>query len=185
MDISSTDWAIRTAAFGHVRRLSETRDQLTSSDLKLGFQFNGERLPLINPQRGIFKPRQMDALLSIKTVFPSAGKKVWYDDQRNVHKQIYDGEETIDYSFMGTDQNAPDNRWLREAMEQRVPIIYFLGVSPAKYEPAGTASFRRHRSHSVIPPPKLCLRRHATRLRGDTRCDWSNSDSTKHHLETP
>jgi hypothetical protein len=47
-----------------------------------------QRIPLINPQRGIFKPRQMSHLLSIKTVFPK-GRSVWYDDQRQAHRQIY------------------------------------------------------------------------------------------------
>jgi hypothetical protein len=37
----------------------------------------GGRIPLINPQRGIFKPQQMKFLLSIKTVFPKPGGKVW------------------------------------------------------------------------------------------------------------
>jgi putative restriction endonuclease len=134
MEISSEDWAMRSAAFRQVRRLQETRDHLTASDLGAGFQFAGSRIPLVNPQRGIFKPRQMEALLSIKTVFPKAGAEVWYDDQRNVHQQIYQGDETVDYSFMGTDADAADNRWLREAMERNVPIIYFLGVSPGRYE---------------------------------------------------
>ena len=35
--------------------------------------FRGERIPLVNPQRGIFKPLQMRFLLSIKTVFPKPG----------------------------------------------------------------------------------------------------------------
>jgi putative restriction endonuclease len=29
---------------------------------------------------------------------------------------------------------AADNRWLREAFENRVPIIYFLGVAPGRYQ---------------------------------------------------
>lgn len=134
MEVSSNDWAMRLAAFRQVRQLQEIRDQLNSVDLAAGFQFDGERVPLVNPQRGIFKPRQMEALLSIKTVFPKPGAMVWYDDQRNVHQQIYDGDETVDYSFMGTNPDAADNRWLREAMECRVPIIYFLGISPGRYQ---------------------------------------------------
>ena len=35
---------------------------------------------------------------------------------------------------MGTDPEAADNRWLREAMARQVPIIYFLGVSPGRYQ---------------------------------------------------
>src|SRR5262249_12216902 len=62
------------------------------------------------------------------------GGKVWYDDQREVHRQIFEGDETIDYAFMGQDANAPDNRWLREAFENNVPIIYFLGIAPGCYQ---------------------------------------------------
>ncbi len=67
------DQRIRQAAFDHVRALSLTRDQLTSADLRSGFIFEGKRLPLITPQRGIFKPRQMQHLLSIRTVFERLG----------------------------------------------------------------------------------------------------------------
>ena len=128
------DSMMRMAAFRQVQRLAETRDHLTAADLGIGFMFKGERVPLVNPQRGIFKPQQMRHLLSIKTVFPKPGAKVWYDDQRQVHRQIYEGEETIDYAFMGTDPDAADNRWLREACEHRVSIIYFLGVAPGCYQ---------------------------------------------------
>lgn len=125
---------VRAAAFEQVRRLNETHDHLTAADLRPGFVFAGERLPLMNPQRGIFKPHQMRFLLSIKTVFPKPGGKVWYDDQRDVHRQIFEGDETIDYAFMGQNPDAADNRWLREAMENRVPIIYFLGIAPGRYK---------------------------------------------------
>jgi len=128
------DTSMRLAAFEHVRRLSETHDHLTAADLNPGFQFQGERIPLVNPQRGIFKPQQMRFLLSIKTVFPKPGGKVWYDDQRHVHRQIFDGDEAVDYAFMGQDPAAPDNRWLREAFENRIPIVYFLGIAPGRYQ---------------------------------------------------
>jgi putative restriction endonuclease len=129
-----TDQKLRVAAFGAVKRLTEVSGDLTSRDLAAGFQFEGNRIPLVNPQRGIFKPRQMRYLLSIKTVFPRPGARVWYDDQTQVHQQIYDGDETVDYSFMGKNHDAADNRWLREGMENRVPIIYFLGISPGLYQ---------------------------------------------------
>jgi putative restriction endonuclease len=134
MDRTSRDTILRLAAFDHVRRLAEVHDHLTASELKPGFLFDGERIPLINPQRGIFKPQQMQFLLSIKTVFPKPGGKVWYDDQREVHRQIFEGDETIDSAFMGQDPDAADNRWLREAFENQVPIIYFLGIAPNRYQ---------------------------------------------------
>lgn len=129
------DDEIRNAAFATIRHLMATRPHLTANDLKAGFQFRGQRVPFVNPQQGIFKPQQMQHLLSIRTVYPKSGRKVWYDDQRQVHQQIYDGHEVIDYAFMKDNPDSFQNRLLREAMEQRIPVIYFLGIAPSIYEP--------------------------------------------------
>ena len=132
--IQDPDALMRKIIFDHVQNLSSAHNHITQSILAPGVIINGERIPLVNPQRGIFKPRQMRYLLSIKTVFPKPGGKVWYDDQREVLRQIYDGEELIDYAFMGNNPNAPENQWLREAYENQIPVIYFLGISPGRYE---------------------------------------------------
>jgi len=135
MNAASHDAQLRQAAFDHVNRLASLKGGvLDSADLAGGFDFGGERIPLINPQRGIFKPRQMAGLLSIRTVFPRRGGRVWYDDQREAHQQIYEGDDVVDYAFMGTDPNSPDNRWLRDAMQRQIPVIYFLGTSPGHYQ---------------------------------------------------
>jgi putative restriction endonuclease len=129
-DLTDSDAPIRTAAFEEVRRLTQIHGTLTSQHLAAGFQFQGSRIPFVNPQRGIFKPKQMKHLLSIRTVYPRPGRKVWYDDQREVHRQIYGGDEAVDYAFMGSDPEAPDNRNLRDAMNHQTPVIYFLGTAP-------------------------------------------------------
>ena len=128
------DVEMRAAAFTEVHRLVQLSGSLTSEDLLRGFPFEGNRIPLVNPQRGIFKPRQMRRLLSIRTVFPRAGRRVWYDDQRKVLQQFQEGDQTVDYAFMGDNPDAADNRWLHEAMIQRTPIIYFLGIAPSRYQ---------------------------------------------------
>jgi putative restriction endonuclease len=171
------DTLIRLAAFAYVRRLNETHVHLTAQELSPGFGFEGERIPLVNPQRGIFKPKQMRHLLSIKTVFPKPGARVWYDDQREVHRQIYEGEETVDYAFMGQNPDAADNRWLREAFEAQVPVIYFLGIAPGRYQamvPAFVAgldsarlkarvSFGLPDQPAIVPPANALERRYALR----------------------
>ena len=134
MSPENAEFPIRMAAFEHVRRLSELHDHLTAKELSPGFIFEGERIPLMNPQRGIFKPRQMRYLLSIKTVFPRPGARVWYDDQLEVHRQIFESDEAVEYAFMGQDPKAADNQWLREALENQIPVIYFLGVAPGCYQ---------------------------------------------------
>lgn len=128
------DTLLRLAAFDHIRRLNEVHGHLTANELQPGFIFDSERIPLVNPQRGIFKPRQMQYLLSIKTVYPRPGARVWYDDQRNVHRQIFESDETVDYAFMGQNPDSADNRWLKEALENQIPVIYFLGIAPGCYQ---------------------------------------------------
>ena len=134
MNLDDLDTRMRLAAFEHLRRLSELHDHLTATELKRGFIFDGERIPLVNPRRGIFKPRRMRYLLSIKTVFPRPGARVWYDDQTEVHRQIFESDEAVDYAFMGQNPDTADNQWLREAFENQIPVVYFLGVAPGHYQ---------------------------------------------------
>ena len=169
---------MRLQAFEHVRRLAEVNGALTAQLLGAGFSFEGMRIPLINPQRGIFKPRQMRYLLSIKTVVPKRGGKVWYDDQREAHRQIYQGDETVDYAFMGTNPEAAENQWLRTAHEHQVPVIYFLGVTPGRYramvptfiskwDPAllkASISFCLPERDSLSSPPQAAERRYALQV---------------------
>jgi putative restriction endonuclease len=128
------DAIVRQAAFDHVQRLSARHGILDSELIRKGFELDGRRWPLVNPQRGIFKPRELPFLLSIRTVIPRQGGRVWYDDQTQAHAQIFARDEMVDYAFMGTDPNAPENQWLRTAAERQVPIIYLLGVSPGRYQ---------------------------------------------------
>jgi len=169
---------MRLAAFERVRLLTDLHGTLTAKELSPGFRFEGERIPLVNPQRGIFKPRQMQHLLSIKTVVPRPGGRVWYDDQLMAHSQIFENDESVDYAFMGTNPNAADNQWLREALESHVPVIYFLGVAPGRYQAlmptfiagwdggALTAKlvFGLPDQHEVATPQGAVERRYALRL---------------------
>jgi putative restriction endonuclease len=71
METATRDAQLRQAAFSRVDRLAALRGGvLDSADLLGGFEFGGDRIPLINPRRGIFRPQQMAHLSSIKTVFP-------------------------------------------------------------------------------------------------------------------
>jgi putative restriction endonuclease len=171
------DALLRTAAFERVKSLCEVHDHLTAAQLGEGFHFDGQRYPLVNPRRGIFKPAQMRFLLSVNTVFPKSGNRVWYDDQREVHRQIFDGEEMVDYAFMGENPNSADNRWLREAFENHVPIVYFLGIAPGRYQailPAfiggwdatgrrAQIAFGLPEQRSLVPPATEIERRYALR----------------------
>ncbi len=89
--------------------------------LAQGFTFNGKRIPLVSPQ-GIFKPKLMDYPLTITTTVEGP-----YDDD------IIYQEDLINYRYRGTDPNHSDNVGLRNAMNDRIPLIYFFGLVPGKY----------------------------------------------------
>ena len=134
MPNDSSDAQVRAAAFAHAQFLMEIHGTIPAAKLHEGFDLAGQRIPFVNPQRGIFKPRSTRQLLSIRTVHPKPGGKVWYDDQREIHRRIFGASETFSYDFMGNNPDAAENQWMREAMISQVPVIYFLGVAPARYQ---------------------------------------------------
>ena len=69
------DREIRRRAFEHVLALERLHQAIPWSEIKRGFEFNGERIHFATKARGIFKPKQMRTLLSIKTVTPKPGRK--------------------------------------------------------------------------------------------------------------
>ena len=89
--------------------------------LAKGFTLRGVRVPLLGPQ-GIFKPRVLpDAPLTITTA-PNGP----YDD-------AFGPNDLLRYRYRGTDPDHPDNRRLRFAMQERLPLVYFHGVFPGRY----------------------------------------------------
>ncbi len=135
LNVDPSDAKYRHAAYAHLTQLLGGRSTLEREAMAIPYYVGEERLTLVDPQRGIHRPRAMKHLLSITTVVPARGRKIWYADQTKVHQNIYEAEEGVRYSFMGDDPNAQQNQSLREAAELRLPIIYFLGVKPGLYQP--------------------------------------------------
>lgn len=132
--VDPSDTLYRQAAFDHLKRLlgggsTIDRDLMTSP-----FFVGQDRLTLVDPQRGIHKPRAMKHLLSITTVIAAKGRKIWYADQTKVHESIYREDESILYSFTGENPETAQNQALKQAAEFQIPIIYFLGVKPGLYQ---------------------------------------------------
>src|SRR5438105_1892477 len=90
-----------------------------------GFTFEGRRVPLMSPQ-GIFTPAACSMPLSLTTVPVVAGQDRPYDDEVS--------DDSIQYRYRGTDPNHRDNALLRKAMLHRVPLVYFHGIVPGRYE---------------------------------------------------
>jgi putative restriction endonuclease len=79
-------------------------------------------------QRGIRKPAVLDAALSIRTTYTPPDEVPPYEDAEGL-----DG--LMRYKYFGDDPRHSDNVALRRAYEQRLPLIWFVGVARALYLP--------------------------------------------------
>ena len=122
VSLKDFDTEVRMAAFDWLSsRQTEYEDVLPRKILAQGFDFRGQRVPLLGPQ-GIFKPRVIPELpLSITT-----SPKSPYDDS-------FGPEGLLLYRYRGTDPQHYENVGLRKALFRKTPLIYFHGVVPGKY----------------------------------------------------
>jgi putative restriction endonuclease len=130
------DAMIRLAAFDRLRQLSTIHGgPLSWSAILEGFTFQGRHFHFASRAEGIFKPKEMSGVLSLKTVVPKPTRRVWYDDQKSGDDRVRSPSDVLPYSFSGTDSAAARNQWLRDAMIRGFPLVYFYGVAPGMYEP--------------------------------------------------
>ncbi|MBV8226276.1 MAG: HNH endonuclease [Verrucomicrobia bacterium] len=124
------DLAIRLAAFDAMGRLVDKVGRpLPWSEIAKGFTFRGEVILFASKPRGIYKPKQLErGALSVKTPVPRIGRTARYDD-------VSVETDSFLYKFQGDDPKSRDNQWLREAWQDRSPLIYFYGVAETYYEP--------------------------------------------------
>jgi putative restriction endonuclease len=128
------DADIRLAAFQRLSSAARVHGgSLPWAVLKEGFAARGQRFLFASAAEGIFRPSGMSGVLSIKTVVPKPRGRVWYHDQGAA--RLAPDQDRAWYAFRGQDPTASRNQWLKEAMEQQLPLIYFFGVAPGMYEP--------------------------------------------------
>lgn len=117
----SHDAQIRTAAFEWLSsQVSIHGDVLPWAQLSKGFQWEGQRVPLLS-QQGIFKPAVLEVPLSIRTS-PDGP----YDD-------AFRKDGLLHYRYRGEDPQHRDNRGLRTAQIERLPLVYFHRMVPGRY----------------------------------------------------
>ena len=126
------DWAIRETAFQAVEKLAiECNGRIPWSRISEGFTFNGDTICFATKARGIFKPRQMNSALSVKSPVPRKGRNPWYPDQQP-RSNFDDDTGLLPYSLA---LKSPDsNEYLRLSYNIRSPIIYFRGIEEGIYE---------------------------------------------------
>lgn len=85
-----------------------------------GFEYEGSRVPLLS-QQGIFKPAVLEVPLSIRT------------SPEGPYHDAFRSDGLLEYSYRGTDLGHRDNRGLRTAMVERLPLVYFHRMVPGRY----------------------------------------------------
>jgi putative restriction endonuclease len=132
-DEMAHDGRVRLAAFAFLEEQRRLRGDILSQDvLRVGFVFEGRRVPLYSPQ-GIFRPAVLPTYpLSFRTAPPSLRHPPPYADELG-----RDG--LIRYRYRGTDVNHRDNVGLRLAMRDRIPLVYLYGMLPGEYFPVWPA----------------------------------------------
>jgi putative restriction endonuclease len=112
--------AFRESAFAWLRTKLLTQSTFSRDELA-EFQFNGEKFRLTGAMTGIWKPKALSSAISILTAFT-------HRDEDRPYEDGIGADGMLRYKWRGTDPNIADNRWLRDAMTQQAPIIWFLGV---------------------------------------------------------
>lgn len=124
----SFDARLRQVAIAWLDERTQQGDGLIRGKELAGFVFEGERVPLIDPQRGIRKPKVLGAALSIRTAYTPPGHVPPYEDGEGK-----DG--LLRYKYRGQDPTHPENVALRRAYERQLPLIWFIGVASGLYFP--------------------------------------------------
>ena len=148
------DRRIRAAAFAAIEKLSQQwGGQIPWGAIREGFQTGGDTVLFANRAKGIFKPRQMSAALSIKTTVPRSGRSLWYRDQGFDAARLDGATGLLRYDLARGGREDPTNRALRIAMQRGAPLIYFIGISPATYQPifpVWVEAFRQEEGHVLL-----------------------------------
>ncbi len=133
---SDHDQLIRAAALTAIERLTAERGHdVPWAKIDEGFSYGGEVVKFASRATGIFKPRQMTAALSIKTVVPRASRQIWYEDQAMEGLGFEEATGLLPYNLARGGDSKPTNRALFESKRLITPLIYFRGTSEGFYAP--------------------------------------------------
>ena len=136
------------AAFERIKQLEILfGDDIPWQAIEQGFKFEGEKVFLANKARGIFKPKQLArGVVSIKTTMPRPGRTNIYAD-----KEMEEG--FFRYSLQRGDPKSGGNKYLWEALEDRLPLVYFHAVAEGIYKalwPCFIAAINREEGYCEV-----------------------------------
>jgi putative restriction endonuclease len=119
------DLALRQAAVARARQLIRAHDDVVPLEqLRVGFEFEGQRVSFGSFQKGIHRARVQNgpAALSLTTSF------------KDPYADVFDESAALfTYAYRSGPIDQADNRALRAAFELQTPLVYFRALSPGVY----------------------------------------------------
>jgi putative restriction endonuclease len=120
------DDRFRRAAFAWLGTKGSDGSAVVARHELLEFTFDGERIPLIDPTRGIRRPAVLCGAVSFLTTYSSSTATAPYDDTPG-------DDGLLRYKYRGTDPQQGDNRAARLSLRGRLPMIWFYGIAAGLY----------------------------------------------------
>lgn len=114
---------VRQSAMAYLAALAENSGGVVTRAQLEAFTYGGEQLKLIDQSRGIRNPRQLCGTISILSQSDSP-----YDD-------VETPDGLLRYAYRDGAPDAGDNRKLRIAAEQGLPLILLRGIAPGVFVP--------------------------------------------------
>lgn len=119
------DLLLRDSIFAWLRARQLSKPFFSRNDLA-AFEYQNREIRLIGPQTGIWKLTGVsEGAIGIWSSYVPEGQERPYEDN-------FGDDGFLRYKWRGTDPNTADNRALRYAMEQGLPLVLYQGIG---YEP--------------------------------------------------
>lgn len=120
----------RNAAFEYVKSNVNPDTGVITRDQLEAFRYEGQTIRLIHRGQGIFKPKDFTYPVSILTTPPKTGRDAPYPDE------LDSTSGNLLYRLRAGDPNHWNNRALRQAAADQIPMLYLHGVEPGRYFPS-------------------------------------------------
>ncbi|MGC7100375.1 hypothetical protein ACPZ19_37325 [Amycolatopsis lurida] len=129
IDATDYDGRLRRHAFEWLTELNKEHGGRIPFGLLQEFRFEGKRIPLMDQQAGIRKPKELTSALSLRTTYTPPSKQRPYEDELDENGLIRY------YMYRGTDPQHFQNVAMRRAFTEKRPMIWFKGVASGLYQP--------------------------------------------------
>ncbi len=127
MQGDSFDDRLRASAITYVSELDTRNGGFVSQRELDQFEFEGQRISLLQHMRGIRVVAGLDAALTIRTTYRLKPEDRPYADD-------FGPDGLPRYKWRGTDPEAYDNKALRRAMQLGKPLIWFIALRPGVFQ---------------------------------------------------